>query len=135
SYSQVSRSPSCISGSSSTIRTLGNEVSFAGGFLCAVCGHCMAGQQDREPAALPGSAVHQDLPVMGIHDVFHQCESQAGAAHRVHQIVADPVELLKDFLLLGSRNANAMIDHFNRDLPFAALNIDFNASGVSGILD
>src|SRR3990170_7095010 len=82
---RLSSSPRTISGSSSTIRILGIAAER---------------QPEREPAALPGAALHGHTAAVGLGDVLDEGQADPAAAAALRLAPPHPVELLEDPCLL-----------------------------------
>src|SRR5437588_9472011 len=99
-------------GSSSTIRILV--------MLSSSMGHgrppAPKRQRDDEFAAHARSALHDNLSIVGAHDVPYQRQAQAAAFGVVHQRVAHAIELFEDPGLLAAWYAHAVVNHLQFDV-------------------
>src|ERR1700751_372926 len=148
SYSKLSRRPATMFGSSSTIRILvvpmnstllkfrpNMQNHVAGSQSCGRRARLrqLDGQRNGEFAAALRRTFDKHIPAMGLGDVFHKRETQAGALGVVHQRVAAAVKLFEDFVLFGGGDADAAIANFKLHAPVGAVQADADELLVLGI--
>src|SRR2546427_4183711 len=113
--SNPSRRAATIEPSSSTIRTFGTRSALRPGARDRLRGGAgrlaFQRQPDGEGAACPGLALNHDAPAVHLHDVLHDRQPQPAPLHLVHQPRPDAVEAVEDLLLLGARDADAVVAH------------------------
>ena len=67
------------------------------------------GQFDREAASVADGAAHQHAAAVGFNDVLHNAQADADALGLAAQLGAATVEAFEDLLVLGRRNAFAVV--------------------------
>src|SRR5579864_3648457 len=141
SNSKLSRRPETIAGSSSTIRILVILGPPARSFSATLCGvlilasllsrNCLGlrrfflvhRQRDYELASPARHAFHGNIAAMRLHDVPHQRQTQPASLGVVHQRVAYAVKLLENLVLLGARDADAVVHHLQLDRAVLAIKV------------
>src|SRR5438105_1598319 len=68
-------------------------------------------QDDRKLASLAGRALDGNLSSMRLNDVLHQRQPQAAAFVLMAERIADPIKLVEDLVLLGARDADAIVGY------------------------
>jgi hypothetical protein len=87
------------------------------------------GNSEEESAAGADHAFHPHASFMGFHNLFDECEPQAGAANMSRFFVVHPVKFCEQFVHAFRRNAYPLIRHPYDDLVavVAGANVDIAA--------
>jgi len=95
----------------------------------------LPGKGYRKGGAFPDCAVHRDGSPMTLDDLRHNVQPHAQTGDGSLLWTSGPIEALKDFLALLSRNAQAMIVHTDGDRLWGGGEIHFDGLGIGRILD
>src|SRR5262249_45217456 len=94
----------------------------------------MRGEDEREGGPASELALELDPPAMGPHDVLDDRESQSRPLFLSRQTVVDAVELLEDALVLGLRDAAAVVLDGDANAPIGRGRADADAPGLAAVL-
>src|SRR5690349_18848573 len=99
-------------GSSSMIRTFTN--------LC----FSFERQENRKTSSLADVALDRDGSLMRFNNVLHERQPQATSLHIMDQPVTHTIKLLENLCLFSTRNSDAFICDFDREIRSAPLRRD-----------
>jgi hypothetical protein len=95
----------------------------------------LQGKGHRKGGTFPDFAIHGDGSSMVLNDLRHNVQPHAQTGDPSLPGTSSPVEALKDFLALLSRDAQAMIAHADRDRIFGGIEVHFDHLGTGRIFD
>src|SRR6266849_9937771 len=95
----------------------------------------LPGKGYRKGGASPDFAVHHDRSPMALDDLRHNVQSHAQTGNGSLLWTSGPIEALKDFLALLSRDTEAMITDTDRGRLWGGAEVHLDCLGVGRILD
>src|SRR5260221_13381870 len=95
----------------------------------------LPGKGYRKGGALPDFAVHHNRSPMALDDLRHNVQPHAQTGNGSLLGTSGPIEALKDFLALLSRNAKAMITDTDCDRLWGGAQVHLDGLSIGRILD
>src|SRR5581483_985329 len=93
------------------------------------------GKRKNESGAFPRLALRDDLSPVGLHDVLHDRQSQAGSAEVARTGPVDPVKTLEDPGEIFLRNADPAVLDFDFDPALFLGSLNLDRSLFRGVFD
>src|SRR6516164_2338655 len=134
SNSQLSRSATIMSRSSSMMRSFGKTFSGESPLRLLVIRSRTGGQENRESATAARPAVEIDSAMMCLHNTLGQTQTKAAAFGLLNQAVVYPVEFVKHSALLRIGNADSFVGYFDSDLILGPVHSHSDFLGLGGVL-